>query len=110
MRGALLYFDESRFGAHSKLRRLWSRKGVLPLVRVRLGFKYFVYTAANPETGEHLTLQLPSVNTVYMNIFLHHLAEWAGGRKLIFVMDGAGWHKSKGLEVPSGVRLELLPP
>lgn len=32
------------------------------------------------------------------------------GQKIILVMDGAGWHKSKSLEVPENIEIVLLPP
>jgi transposase len=38
------------------------------------------------------------------------LAKEFGDRKVILVVDGAGWHKSKGLMVPNNIELAYLPP
>jgi transposase len=35
--------------------------------------------------------------------------EYAGD-KIILVMDGAGWHKAKNLQVPDNIEIILLPP
>ena len=32
------------------------------------------------------------------------------GQEVILIIDGAGWHKSKTLEVPKNIKLEILPP
>ena len=37
-------------------------------------------------------------------------AERKPGEYLVLIMDGAGWHKSKGLAVPDGISVLLLPP
>lgn len=31
-------------------------------------------------------------------------------RRVVVVIDGAGWHKAKDLEIPEGVHLVFLPP
>jgi transposase len=45
-----------------------------------------------------------------MNIFLQELAKQIGENRVIVVMDGAGWHKSKGLHVPLNIEIVYLPP
>jgi transposase len=45
-----------------------------------------------------------------MNIFLQEFASEIGNKKVILVVDGAGWHKSKGLIVPENIKLIFLPP
>ena len=44
-----------------------------------------------------------------MNIFLEELSQ-AFSEELILIMDGAGWHKSKALVIPSNTQIVLLPP
>lgn len=55
---------------------------------------------------------MPSVNTdnfnVYLKEFSHHLH--LEGKKALLVMDGAGWHKSKELVVPSNIEIMIQPP
>lgn len=45
-----------------------------------------------------------------MNIFLEEFAKEIGNEKIVLVMDGAGWHKSKGLKVPKNIEIIYLPP
>jgi len=61
-------------------------------------------------SGKHFELILPNTNTECMNIFLEEIAKYACGRKIIIVMDGAGWHKSKDLKIPLNITILLLPP
>jgi putative transposase len=63
-----------------------------------------------PETGEDFTLSLPYVNTKTMNRFLEEFGTYLNGRKCILVMDQAGWHCSKELQVPPSVDIVHLPP
>jgi len=45
-----------------------------------------------------------------MQIFLDEISSRHPDDKILMVLDGAGWHKSKSLEVPKNIRLRLLPP
>lgn len=107
----IYFFDESRFGTHSKIGRGWFIKGLRTNVLVKLGFQnFYVYSAVDPNKGNDFTLIMPSVNTTCMNLFLKEMSENLGGKKALCVMDCAGWHKSKGLIVPDNIKLLYLPP
>jgi transposase len=107
----LYFFDESRFGTHSKLGHGWFAKGSRTAVKVKLGFQnFYLYSAVNPLNGEDLTLMLPKVNTEWMNIFLAQLSLQIGRKHAIVVIDGAGWHRSKDLKIPDNICLHYLPP
>lgn len=45
-----------------------------------------------------------------MNIFIKEFSEYLNGKSVIMVMDCAGWHKSKNLEVPENIKIVYLPP
>jgi putative transposase len=46
-----------------------------------------------------------------MNAFLRILdAERKVGEHFVLIMDQAGWHKSRTLELPDGITVLLLPP
>lgn len=107
----VLFFDEARFGTHTKLGHGWYPKGSRTTVKIKLGYKnFYVYGAANPWTGRHFNLLLPKVNTEGMNIFIQELAQKFSGKKIILILDGAGWHKSKSLMIPDNILLIFLPP
>jgi transposase len=40
-----------------------------------------------------------------MNLFLEHLAQDFQGYFIILLVDQAGWHRAKGLQVPENIRL-----
>ena len=106
-----MFFDESRFGTHSKIGHGWFSKGVRSEVKIKLGFQnFYVYSAISSATGYNFSLTLPEVNTAGMNIFLQRLAKSTKGRKVVLVLDGAGWHRSKDLSVPCNIELLYLPP
>lgn len=56
---------------------------------------------------------MPTVNTAVMNIALAEFAQAHNpdGKKIIVLMiDRAGWHTTKKLQIPEGIRLIPLPP
>lgn len=106
-----MFFDESRFGTHSKIGRSWFKKGTRTPVSVKLGFSnFYLYTAASHYDGENCTLLLPKVNTECMNIFLEELSKQTQGSNILLVMDGAGWHKSSKVKLPENIEIMYLPP
>tara|TARA_Y100000385_G_C12714880_1_gene476135 strand:- start:19 stop:624 length:606 start_codon:yes stop_codon:yes gene_type:complete len=106
----LWFFDESRFGTHSKIGHGWFRTGIRTPVKIKLGYKnFYLYSAANPKTGKEFTLLLPNVNINCMNIFLKEFSKTIKQRKVLIVMDGAGWHKSDKLKYPENIRILIQP-
>lgn len=45
-----------------------------------------------------------------MNLYLEELNKYFKNRKLIIIMDNAGWHKSKSLKIPENIEIIFLPP
>lgn len=106
-----MFFDESRFGTHSKIGHGWFKKGTRTPVPVKLGFKnFYLYASVSPLDGESCTLFLPTVNTDCMNIYLTELSQQNKGCKVLLVLDGAGWHKANRLNVPENIEILHLPP
>lgn len=107
----LFFFDESRFGTHSKAGHGWFKRGERTSVKVKLGFQnFYIYSAVNPTSGESFSLKLPNVDTRCMNVFLAEMSKEIGDNEAIVVMDGAGWHKSKDLIIPKNIIIKILPP
>ncbi len=104
----IFFFDESRFGTHSKHGLGWFKKGSRTPVLTKLGFKsFYLYTATNHISGDAFSLIMPNVNKNCMQIFLDELAKTIS-KKIILVMDQAGWHK--GLLLPENIEIVFLPP
>ncbi len=65
-----------------------------------------------PETGEVHWLILPTVNAEVFSMALENFAREVGAgkrKRILLVLDGAGWHTAKKLRVPEGIHLEFLP-
>ena len=45
-----------------------------------------------------------------MNIFLRELSKAYSNDFILLAIDGASWHKAKGLEIPENIELFYLPP
>jgi len=106
----IFFLDQGRFGLMPCTGRIWYRKGMRATALVKPGYSnFYLYAAVNPFTGEAFTLQLPMANTEMMNLYLAALRKAYPQRPLLLVLDRAGWHRSKRLEVPEGIDLEHLP-
>jgi len=70
----------------------------------------YVFGAISPIDGCHDSLILPTANTPCMNRFLAELRARHPGDYILVVLDGAGWHKAKGLVLPEAMELLTLPP
>lgn len=107
----IFFFDESRFGTHSRLGHGWFKTGVRTTVEKKVGFKnFYIYTALEYKTGKEFSVFASHVDTSCMNIFLAEFAEWLKNDNAFIIMDQAGWHKSKDLKVPQNIRIIYLPP
>ena len=105
-----MFFDESRFGTHSKIGCGWFKRNTRPTVKMKLGYKnFYLYSGVDTKDGSSFSLIMPSVNTETMNVFLAELSQEYSSDKLALIMDGAGWHKSRDLKVPENIKIFFLP-
>lgn len=107
----VFFMDEARLGQQGTVTDVWARRGSRPTVVRQTRYEWiYLYAAVEPATGESAALLAPNANTGTMNAFLKILAEeLKPGEHIVLIMDGAGWHKSKGLKVPDGITILLLP-
>ena len=107
----ILFQDEARFGLISTLKTMWAKRGKPLNMPIQLKHEWFyIYSAVCPQTGEKFTCFLPRVDTEVMNIYLHELSNTYPDMEMLLILDRAPWHRSKKLDVPDNIRLELLPP
>lgn len=104
--------DETRVGQQGSLSRIWAVRGTRPRkVKQQQFISTYIYGAACHDTGQSFALILPYTNTESMNRFLAELSsEIEHGRHVALVIDNAGWHTAKELNVPSNITLIPLPP
>jgi putative transposase len=106
-----MFQDEAGFGRINKPKNCWCPKGFRPVVPCHHIREYrYAYGAIEPKTGENFFLVLPYCNTICMNLFLEHLSKAYPDDYIILVCDGAGWHKSDGLILPSNIEILHIPP
>src|SRR4029434_7783436 len=105
--------DEHRLGLKPIIRKVWSPIGERPQVLVHQRYEWsYLYSFVPPKSGEVHWLILPTVNAQVFSIALEHFAQQVGAgtrRRILLVLDQAGWHTGKEVEVPDGIELEFLP-
>ena len=107
----LMFQDEAGFGRINKPKYCWCFPGSRPVVPCHHIREYrYAYGAVEPLTGESFFLIMPYCNTDCMNVFLEELSKSYPTDYILLPMDGASWHRSKGLIVPENIRLFYLPP
>lgn len=105
--------DEHRLGLQPILRRVWTAIGEQPIARVKPQYQWlWLYGFVHPESGENYWWILPSVNTELFNRVLADFArefQLNRNKRVLLVLDQAGWHTTDKLELPEGLDLYFLP-
>lgn len=101
-----------RIGQQGTLTQVWAEKGSRPTAVKQTEYEWvYIFGAVNPLTGQSSALLTPTVNTAYMNHHLQQISQEAGEQvHVVLVLDKAGWHIAKDLQVPSNITLLHLPP
>ena len=104
--------DEMRVGQKNKLTYRWARKGSRPrAAHDQRTQSTYLFGAVCPERGAGAALVLPACNTESMQLHLDEIAtKITRGAHAILLLDQAGWHGAKALQVPNNISLLLLPP
>lgn len=103
--------DEARVGQQGTLTRRRAPRGSRPTAVKQTEYEWvYLFGAANPVRGDSTALLAPTVNTAYMNHPLRFISERVGPDvHVVLVLDQAGWHLSKGLQVPANLTLLYMP-
>ncbi len=106
--------DETRLGLLPVHRRVWAKKGVRPTATVCPAHKWlYGFGFVRPQTGETYWLLLPTVSVEVMNLALAEFARDVNPeakKQIVLLVDRAGFHISKAVQVPAGIELFYLPP
>ena len=107
-RTAHLWFeDEGRAGLKPLLKRLWALRGKhLTIKQIRKYQWLYTYIFVEPRTGKSDFMLLPTVNIEWMSKALEEFVKRIdpfGEKVIVLVVDQAGWHMSKRLEVPGNI-------
>lgn len=94
------------------LTTVWAKTGSRPTAVRQTQYDYlWVIGAACPATGGTAAIIMPHLDTDVINVFLTEFSrQLAPDVHAVLIWDGAGYHTSGSLEVPSNVSLIRLPP
>lgn len=108
----LWFMDEARVGQKGRTTHVWYERGARPPGTHDIGFaSAWLFGAACPERDEAVALVLPEASTAAMNLFLAEVSRGLPARAhAVLVLDRAGWHTSRTLDVPPNLTLVHLPP
>ena len=105
-----MFQDAARFGLISDTRHRRACRPMHPMVKAMVTHQYtYAYGAFSPLAGRCDSFVLPHVNTECMQLFITEIAQRLPDEGVVMVIDGAGWHQSKGLKPPETLRLHFLP-
>ena len=92
--------------------RSWAIKGTRPRRIKQRQFKSsYLFGAVCPRKDKGVALVLPHANTEAMQLHLDEISKnVTKGYHAVIVMDKAGWHLAKELDVPSNITIIKLPP
>jgi hypothetical protein len=106
--------DEHRVGLKPIVRRVWARQGERPIARVEHRYKWlYVFGFVHPASGRTEWQFASTVNIDVMSVALATFAQVVGAgptKRIVLVLDRAGYHISPQVQVPDGIHLVLLPP
>ena len=105
--------DEHRIGLKPITRRVWAPRGERPVALGHHRYEWLHVAAfVQPTSGGTFWYLSDGVSKPFFEALLATFAAEAGAgraRRIVLVLDNAGWHTEPGLAVPDGIRLVYLP-
>lgn len=104
--------DETRVGQQGSLTRIWAKKGTRPrVVRQQQFISQYIFGAVCPAQGQAAGLILPCANSEGLELHLAEISKHVpADRHALVIMDQAGWHHTKNMQVPENISIIHLPP
>ena len=106
--------DEHRLGLKPVLRSVWAPKGQRPTALGHHRFEWLYVTAfVGPATGETVWYLSNGVSKPLFASLLDAFAKAVGAgpaKRVVLLLDNAGFHTRPNLAVPDGITLVYLPP
>jgi len=102
-----LYFqDESRFGLMTHIGRYLAAKGVKPIVEFKQNFQNtYLYGSYSPIDGDSFVCELENTNSEIFGNYLQELSKHRAEEFKMVVIDNAGFHSTKNIEIPENIFL-----
>jgi DDE superfamily endonuclease len=105
------FLDEARVGQTGRVCRRWFERGMRPRgVRDLRHEATYLFGAVCPERDTGVALVLPTVSAAAMQAMLAELGQAvAPGAHAVVLMDRAGWHTARELDLPANLTPVFLP-
>jgi len=106
-----LYFqDESRFGLMTHTGKCLTASGIKPIVNYQHKFETtYIYGSYSPINGNSFVWEINGVDTKIFESYLKHFSEYKPKEYKIVVIDNAGFHSTKNIEIPDNIFLLRIP-
>lgn len=107
-----LYFqDEARFGLMTHLGKYLTASGVKPIVEYQHIFKTtYLYGSYSPINGDSFVWEINGVDTSIFEAYLKNFSLYKPNEYKIIVIDNAGFHSTKNIQIPDNIYLLRIPP
>ncbi len=85
-------------------------KGVKPIVKYQQAFKNtYLYGSFSPIDGSNFVWEVAGVDTLIFEAYLKDFSAYRPDEFKIVVIDNAGFHSTKNIEVPENIALIRIP-
>jgi len=107
-----LYFqDESRFGLNTHVGKYLTARGIKPIVTYQHRFKNtYLYGSYSPINGNSFVWEVEGVDNLIFESYLKYFSYYKPEEFKIVVIDNAGFHSTKNIEIPENIYLLNIPP
>jgi len=86
-------------------------KGVRPIVDYKQEFKNtYLYGSYSPIDGNSFVYEIDQVNCEVFEKYLHEFSKHRPNEYKIVVIDNAGFHSTKNIDIPQNIHLLRIPP
>lgn len=104
--------DETRIGQKGCRTRTWAEKGTRPTAPIDTRYENtYLFGAFCPSRDTGVALVLPKANTQMMQLHLNEISgQLPAHTHAAIIVDGAKWHDTPKLILPSNITLIKLPP
>jgi len=95
----------------TQLGSMITAKGVCPIVNFKQAFKNtYLYGSYSPIDGDSFVYEIEQVSCKVFEKYLHEFSKHRPNEYKIVVIDNAGFHSTKNINVPENVHLLRIPP
>ena len=107
-----LYFqDEARFGMMNHLGKYLTACAIKPIVTYQHIFKTtYLYGSYSPIDGDSFVWEINGVDNKIFEEYLKEFSLYRPKEYKIVVIDNAGFHSTKNIQVPDNIYLLRIPP